>query len=298
MSELLESLKEILAISGLGLILAAGTYAFAKHLNETLGDDVKLRVSLWFIGDAPKFEWHSHLMSFFNGFFGDKYFSWKCFCRLGIVTITTWILWLLLLLYIGGGLERRDLPDSILTILAVTFAFYYLMVLKTRLALSLNKRFSQSLHAIGLTIFIDLFTNPGIVAACLTLWVELDGKGFGCGAVGPLLIVTMLFSLPTTIHSIWLLIYFAATIVAKFATWLSMTVPPLGKILSQKRIERKPITLIGELAAAIILVAFLGIGLVSASSGHHVEGATQATDRRSGSGCGPTLQALAQPGLR
>jgi hypothetical protein len=50
---------------------------------------------------------------------------------------------------------------------------------------------------------------------------------------------------------------------AKLVTWLAGSLPLPGKIFGRERIEKSPITLIGELAAALVLVIFLGIGIVT-----------------------------------
>jgi hypothetical protein len=62
------------------------------------------------------------------------------------------------------------------------------------------------------------------------------------------------------VHIAWLLIYFVAAVVARELTWVGKKLPFFGRILSQERIEKSPITLIGEIAAGLILVIFLLIG--------------------------------------
>lgn len=86
MSDLIDSLKELLPISAVGIALAGGTYAFAKYMNETLNEDIRSRVSLWFLGDAPRFAWQSHLLEFFTAFFGAKVFSWKLLSRTAVTS--------------------------------------------------------------------------------------------------------------------------------------------------------------------------------------------------------------------
>lgn len=297
MSELIESVKEILPISGLGIALALGTYAFAKYSNETLNEDIRKKVSDWFLGNAPKLEWQSHVLAFFNAIYGDKYFSDKCLNRVIIVWVVTTVLFYtsleviadayhpLALFLIQLGTPVRQISDDLqlsivvdnikkdhvyaatIGVLMFSFivSFEYLTVMKTRFLLGIIRRYSQSMSETFLILIIDI----------LTCSVTLTIIGFKLHA-SEYLLALMLCVVPSTIHSLWLVIYFLATILARAATWLSTRLPLLGKILSKKRIEEAPLTLVGEFGAAIVLVAFLCIGLLS-PSGHNQQGSSSPT---------------------
>lgn len=133
----LDALEKILPISAFGLACAASVYGVAKYLNETLHEDIRLRVSLWLLGDVPTLDWQAHIPKAFDAVLGR--------------------------------------------------------------------------HAI---------------------------------------------------HTVWLLVYFLATLFSQGATWLRNKLPVLAKLLSTERIETAPITLIGEFAAGIIVVIFVAIGIV------------------------------------
>lgn len=287
MSELIESLKELLPISSVGIALAGLTYAFAKYLNETVTEDVRIRVSLWFLGDTPEFAWQSHMLTFFDSFFGEKAFSWKRLRRVAAITLTLSILWVVYTVSFLSSLSHRspDLEDFIgpAVVSIFTFPVNYLSVLKTRLLLRAAARLTHSAYLMPLLLTIDI----GLTAILIGLGMVIVFLAFLSMNNASVLLLEFAkagpiaqwqpFSLAgimnfewlarpcaafSVFHTLWLLIYFLATVLAKGATWLSGRLPAMAKMLSQERIEKSPITLIGEFGAAIVLLAFLAGGLI------------------------------------
>lgn len=279
MSELIESLKELLPVSGIGIVLAYLTLRFAKYLNETLHEDMRLRVSLWFLGDAPTFAWQSHILTFFDSFFGDKYFSRICLARVMFIWGLVFTLYLFLpkviidkpLIYRIAGpivapmIFEREQHYSLyehlyrfligIVPLSLSLSFDYLTVMKSRFLLEIIRKYSQSMFGSILLLIVDILTCPVTLAIMVFKFYPSS-----------YLITGIALFYPSTIHTIWLGIYFLATLMAGTLTWFSTRLPLLGKILSQKRIEEAPLTLIGEFAAAIVLTMFLAIGLVMPSA--------------------------------
>jgi len=303
MSELIDAVKELLPISTVGIALAGFTYAFAKYLNETVNEDIRMRVSLWFLGDAPKFAWQSHVLAFFDSFFGQKALSWKRLRRVAVVTLTVSVLEAL---YVVSVLKASGHPPDVVGFVApallsmFTFPIDYMAVLKTGLLFHATSRLGQSVYTIPLLLAVDIgltfilvalamvavfvgfmvINNSSILllefakARPLTQWQSFSLEG-----------VTRyrFFAQPSAavagIHTIWLFIYFLATLLAKGATRLSARLPLMAKMLSQERIEKSPITLIGEFGAVIVLLIFLAGGLIMPGNHSAAKNAETATAR-------------------
>jgi hypothetical protein len=62
------------------------------------------------------------------------------------------------------------------------------------------------------------------------------------------------------VHTFWLLGCVAMAIATKAVIWMSRKIPKVARSLNQERVEKEPITLIGEVAAAVVFVAVLVIG--------------------------------------
>jgi hypothetical protein len=242
------------------------------------------------------------VLTFFNAFFGKRAFSWKCFGRVAAITLTACsLLWTFVLI---SALKHPrphpewvhveyDIPRFAMYLLIVTVTFNvpldYVTVLKTRLLLRLAAKHSQSFFVSALTIAIDIVSTAFVIlplVALIAVYVLVGGIGNPGGAerntlpLGVLWILIFgVIGMVTFIHSIWLAVYFVATLLAKCATWFVARLPPLGKILSQERIEKSPITLIGEFAAVIVVLMFLVIGLVmpGAHNAENTKGETTAT---------------------
>lgn len=287
MSELIESLKELLPISSVGIALAGFTYAFAKYLNETVNEDLRMRVSQWFLGDTPKFAWQSHMLTFFDSFFGEKAFSWKRLRRVAAIILTLSVLWAIYIVSLLSSMRHRppDIGDfiTIAVVSIFTLPVAYLSVLKTRLMLRAAARLTPSAYMMPLLLTLDIGVTAILIGLGMVI-VFLVFLGMNNASVVLLefgkakpIVQWQSFSLEgvmrfqwlarpsaafSVIHTIWLLIYFLATLLAKGAAWLSARLPSLAKMLSQERIEKSPITLIGEFGAAIVLFAFLAGGII------------------------------------
>ena len=266
---MLDELSKILPPCGVALTLGGATYALGKYLNETLDEDLRLRVSLWFFGSNPSINWHVGALKTFQAIFGDRTFSWKCLRSTLVITIVFGCL----LFYSERIYNPPEDPTSKLlwpdgpdhfgswralaeSLLSYNMLIDYSAVTKSRFLLWVSVRWGSSRWLILGVLLVDALTTLGFLV--------LGFKSFGILAdalpkAGFKLSVSAFLAsvcLPI-VHSVWMLIFALATVAAGAASWLSRKIPDLSRFLSKKRIETEPISLIGEFAAALVVATIL-----------------------------------------
>jgi hypothetical protein len=185
----LVSISEFLPTSGVGIVFAIATWSFAKYLNGGLNDDMRSRLSQWFLSDAPKFAWPSHMLMFFDALFGQKAFSWRCVSSVAAIALTVggmwwlwtwydeWRVWTLLRDESADALApyklaAPDFPLALLSVLLYSFPMYYLAVLKTRFLLRAGSRYTR-LVSVFLLLLADIISTGALVAAPYVLLLKM-----------------------------------------------------------------------------------------------------------------------------
>lgn len=166
------------------------------------------------------------------------------------------------------GLVSKDI--SALTWLALVAALLiynlpieYGTIAKTRWILQLANRWSSSVGKLAVVLGMDVITTALVAAASVAMLSEL---GMYCGharsgsctvaeeAVTRQILVSAVLPF---IHTIWMVSYVLMAFISRFLLWVGRKAPLLTRFLSEERIEQEPITLIGELCAAVFLLTSL-----------------------------------------
>src|SRR5438552_2113708 len=173
MSEL-DALKELLPISGTGIALAGVTFGLAKYLNETLSEDIRTQVALWFYGDAPTFSWHQFIPRLFDRIFGERIWSWKCLRRVFIynVALSPVLLSVVTLIIVRcncpASMSKWEMARSwweygFLYAVTISLPLDYVCIAKTRILLKSAGRYTHSPGLLISAAFVDLLGTALII---------------------------------------------------------------------------------------------------------------------------------------
>jgi hypothetical protein len=149
------------------------------HTNDTLSEDFRIQVSLWFYGDAPRVAWHLYILKLFDHIFGERIWSWKYFRRVDIyslvVTVGLAALATLIIFHSVLVLDSIESPQAwwgrlILNAFIISVPFDYVSIAKTRLLLSWARKYTGSPGMLFLAVCAD---GIGTMLIVLTGFVPL-----------------------------------------------------------------------------------------------------------------------------
>jgi hypothetical protein len=279
-------IKANIPYAGFGFTMAAFILAATRWVNSTIVDDVKLRVSLWILGDAPTMEKTVPMADIFRRLFGGP-ISTK---RLIAVTCVSFgiasaaYLWFNLFYFSGTDehfvwappdMNLATWRDFLLLTMLHLWPIQYLSSWKTgwllRRIVSRLRWLNVCAYAvfeIVLTFVIDtawqnLIRIPGalppsaVIHEPLTSYEEFMRHTFWViDFQYPILVATYILPL---VWIVLVVVLKCGTIIFRQA---SKAAKSLGRWVSPKRIEEEPISLVGEFTAALVLVIVLGAGCI------------------------------------
>jgi hypothetical protein len=275
---------------GLATTLAVFVYTASQWLNKSAENDIKLRVSLWLLGGVTKTTIRIDINAIFKILFGHN-LSIK---RLKVVIILTSTISIAALIWFDRVYLRGLNSDYIYTLYDYT-AFSILIMFKGSTAVYIAYVFIGSINTIclnkmsGLRIYI--FTLSAIVCiffANVVIMNVIDAPGFltykkiWTGALaerydefmfdynGLINFENPIFVASYLVPIIWIVVVWVIFLISKAASSASIIVARLSPWLSQERIEKEPIALLGEAVAGIIfiLVVFVGVLLSVGDNSH------------------------------
>ena len=150
----------------------------------------------------------------------------------------------------------------LLILLIYNFPIEYLSVLKTRWLIGIAYRrpdrvswLSGALVAEMLTTALIAFCSAKIISEAFSL-VNMGTVPIASSSVYVTLLRQVIISMALPFaHTLWLMLCVVMALLSKLCVWAGRGMPLISRYLSEERIEREPITLIGELTAAIYFVA-------------------------------------------
>lgn len=271
---MLDELKNLLPADAGKIGGTALIYGAFRYINRTVSADIRLRIALWMLGSDAHPRWHYYIPKVFTGLFGDKIFSWKAFRVTASIALLIGMLINLTVFFSSSNVIRvlyTELPiwgwvalPSFL--LVYNFPFEHVSLTKTRWLMNLAYHRPDSIRRFLLLLCADL-TLALVIAACssIMLYWAWDWVSFGLFRLfGPSSFVTTVklgyyegrvTSVLPFVHSFWIAVSVLVLLLSRTFIWVSRRVPILTRFLNEDRVEREPITLIGEITAAAYLLS-------------------------------------------
>jgi hypothetical protein len=273
---MLDEFKKLLPIPGTAVALAALTYKIGEYLNKTVSADVRTGVSLWIRGVNPVFDWHVAALELFQRLFGKKYLSVKCLSTTLTITVAFGVLFFLLFGSYEEPSSSADIaalePNNVwrkwgwisllLSLLSFNLLFDYLAVSKSRLLLGLSARLVNSIWLLGALLLADMVLSVCIVVSGLFVYSVLTSPAEYIADVSWGFETELISLALPLVHSVWMFLFVIAVLAARGIVWLGGRLSRLSKFLSDERIEKEPITLVGEFAAALLVITAVIILIV------------------------------------
>lgn len=277
-----------------GAVIFGVVSKFFEKVDNGLADTTKFEIALWLVGvnvtDQVR-PWPATFLVIFEQTFGSKHWSWKCFRRCSLASISTTILLFCLSFTIGrettgwkqAAVEFQDIALILAGVCVANVLIDYILMFKTRWLLS---RLSRSNHAwyfivaLALDTLVTLYLSWLVVVFLVNLYfmpsVDFRHEPISSAAAvlssfvhdlsvedGPLPTLASNFRdgfyyvmIPSLFTSIWLWLYAGAGFLLRVAR-------PLDRVFNWFShyfdIEKKPVQAIGVVAASILAVTYWSI---------------------------------------
>jgi hypothetical protein len=262
--------------AGSACFLAGIIIGAFKWANQTIASDLRDSVALWILGETSNGGWPLAASQVFEALYGPSYFSRRIFIvNLCFSAIATGMAFFLLL---TGPASSDEASYYIIALIMINFFYLFPVLLvsyiKARwLARNLAKA-KNPLWAMAI-LAIDLFLTALIWAALIGLILLPAQTGIDSPLMNLLALPFVVFSfspehyqdqyIPIFIAS-WLpsiLVAFvvAAIVAQRFYLGAAPLLGRASRVLSRERIEKEPLSLIGEVIAALVFIFVCAYGL-------------------------------------
>lgn len=251
------NLIETIFSSSLSIIITAVffLYTFTSFVSQHLKSDTKDNVTLWLMG-AYEARWHQQYLRIFDGIYGEKHFSLRCFgasCLTSLLSVSA--LGTAYIFLNSGGIG--DYFYIALLCIFINFIPDYISLLQTRFLLQQLQK-SKNILTSFLLLILDLIASLAIISAYLIAVFAfnpglilniLDGEGA---------YFVSIFVFSTLVTSVFSWLYFLSTALLRLFH---------GFLNQYLDIEYRPLQAIALVAAVIFVAIAVPLNLVVTAVG-------------------------------
>ena len=275
---MLNDMEKLLPLSAVGVATAGACYAMFRYLNGTLNENLRSNVTLWFLGVTPTLRWHDNILALFDLIFSSTTFSRRRIASVLSLTMIATLTGHVYLLHDAlkadamGALQETLSPGAgrlLFMLFAVNFPVEFVSVTKTRYLLGRAAKGQASFLRLGGFQLVDIISG-WLLGGC---GAYIEFKAFNWGddpnmaflgdrhLLTELVLASQALGIPT-VHSFSITLYILAVLVVRLIGVTSRRIAPLTGLLNTERIEKEPITLVGEFMTAFVVVVFVSFGVL------------------------------------
>lgn len=258
----------------------AGIWALFERAEVVLREDVRNRLSLWLrnrFSAAEMQRWPSFFTAIFDSIFGEQHFSWKCFIRSTIASVSAVIIMSLVVWatnehlwdeFLGNGMFSAVMQVLFITLM-VNILPDYLSLLETRYVIGYVSR--SGIFGRSFLLLADLVATTAIFVVALVIARILGSVIFQTDLPFDVLILDVIEEIPefivngstfrsggdgsitgiwfysTFFTSVWVWLFYLSSLFAKLFRFI-------GKYFD---IDRKPLRSLGFICTLIITLLFM-----------------------------------------
>jgi len=241
-------------------LLATSFFGLTKWSLNLLNEERKDEIRRWLSGKVDEHTWAFHFIRLFDGVFGRKHLSWRCFFRSGICSLVAVVLaWSIL----GGFTDfsfRVQQESTLLNVLGLgvlinVFADY-LSLLETRWLLNILRK--PRIFIVQLTmLLLDFILSALIILSVIWLYLQTP---FNDDEVYKISEIIGLFSLYT--------VFFYSTFLTSLWSWVFVSSTWIFRAFNQGRlyrlldVEERPDLMLAVVSSLLVFLFSLPISSI------------------------------------